>query len=179
MEGFFSGGDLPSELLEWFSVEVDVGDAPELHLIGLVGGDLLRCFNILQSHRPHWTDRTFFIESEGIDVNVRDRPDVAELIEAGAVPVACIGAEGLEVGGVTLPLIEMFLYPAVIEFFWWPSEQWTRASVVEFLSLVTELLAAAPSSEIEPDPRYPVSARRILGDALANYLGQRDRVRVD
>jgi hypothetical protein len=163
--------DLPPELVEWFAVDIDLGDAPELHLAGLEGDDLLRCFEVLRARASGWSGRTFHIDASGLDVTVADRPDVAELVLDGQVSVACVGTEQLEVDGVRLPRLDMFLYPSAIQFFWWPSEQWTPERVAAFLRLLAELLDLAPEAELRPDPRYPAPPRQRLGRALASYLG--------
>ena len=161
----------PLGLVEWFAVEVDQGDAPELHLVGLQDGDLTRCFDVIQSHRPHWSDRLFYIDSERVDVTVAQRPDVAELVAAGHASHACIGADGLTVEGVVLPLVEMFLFRDSVQFFWWPGDDWTAEGVAAFFALLAELLSTAPGSALRPDPRYPMSARESLGKYISDVLG--------
>jgi hypothetical protein len=168
--------DLPWELVQWFSVEVDQGDAPELHLAGLEADGLVRCFAVLHAHADKWSARTFHIDAEGIDVTVVDRPEVAELVVSRQVGVACVGTDELDVDGVRLPLVEMFLYPSEIQFFWWPSAQWKAERITAFLGLLVELLDLAPGSELRPDPRYLAPARSALGRALASYIGRPSQV---
>ncbi len=168
--------ELPPELLEWFSVEVDPGDAPELHMAGLQGNDLATCFKILQSLASGWSDRTFHLDAEGIDVTVADRPDVAELVLAREVSVACVSTDELEVNGVRLPVLGMFLYPSAIQFFWWPEKAWTAVRIATFLGLLVGFLDLAPEAELRPDPRYSPAARERLGRALGDYIRMPSRV---
>lgn len=127
----------------------------------------MHCFDAIQRHGPQWSNRTFFLEDEGRDVTVHERPDVASLAASGAVPVACVGARDLEIHGTKLPLVEMFLYPSEIQFFWWPGPAWTPACTQAFLGLLAELLDSTAVSQLRVDPRYPESSRRRLRDALA------------
>ena len=48
------------------------------------------------------------------------------------------------VDGVELPLVEMFLSPEEIEFFWWPDREWSAERVAAFFGLLARLLALAP-----------------------------------
>jgi hypothetical protein len=164
------------ELLEWFDTEVDEGDAPELHLTGLLAGDLSRCFSVIAGGSPRWSDRTFHIDADARDYTVSQRPDVAELVASGQAPFACIGAEGIKIAGVELPLLEMFLFASAIQFFWWPSSAWTVERVSAFFALLVDLLKAAPTSKLTPDPRYPAASRRRLVAAIAAFIGEPARV---
>lgn len=168
--------EIPAELVEWFSVEVDLGDFPELHLAGLERDELVKCFRVMQSLASGWSDRTFHIDAQGIDLTVGDRPDVAELVLAGQVSVACVGTDQIEMQSVRLPLVEMFLYPSEIQFFWRPGKSWTPERIATFLGLLIGFLDLAPRSELRPDPRYPAAARERLGRALAAYTGLPSRV---
>lgn len=169
-------GELPAELVEWFSVDVDEGDFPELHLAGLERDELVGCFSVMQSLASGWSDRTFHIDDPGIDVTVGERPDVAELVLAGQVSVACVGTDQIEVQGVRLPLVDMFLYPSQIQFFWRPGEWWTPERIAGFLGLLVGFLDLAPGAELRPDPRYPTAARERLGRALGAYIRLPSRV---
>jgi hypothetical protein len=165
-------------LVEWFRPqEDDAGDGPELHLVGLREGDLVACFAAIAESRPRWNDRTFYIDDEEIDVTVEQRPDVAELVAAGRSSVACVGAQGIAVEGVELPLVEMFLLPEEIELFWWPSFEWSPERVAAFFALMLRLLELAPAAALRPDPRYTSEARRTLGALIARLLG--DDARLD
>lgn len=170
---------LPPQLLEWFSVEIDEGDKPELHLIGLADGDLPRCFDVLQRHVACWSDRTFYVDAEQRDFSVQQRPDVADLVTNGAASFACIGAQGMMVSGIELPLVEMFLFKNQIQFFWSPSPAWTAEGVAAMFQLLNELLDISAESRLVPDPRYPEQSRRSLGAAIAAFLGEPTRVAVD
>jgi hypothetical protein len=168
--------EVPLELVEWFSVEIDFGDFPELHLIGLQGDDLLRCFEVLQSLAAGWSDRRFHIDAQAIDVTIDERPDVAELVIAREVGVACVSTDQLEVHGVQLPLLSMFLQPSAIQFFWRPEPAWTPVRLATFLGLLVGLLDLAANSQLSPDPRYPLEARERLGRALGEYIGMPSRI---
>jgi hypothetical protein len=168
--------EISAELVQWFSVELDLGDFPELHLAGLERDELLKCFTVLQSLASGWSDRTFHIDAQGIDVTVGERPDVAELVRAGQVSVACVGTDQIEVQGVRLPLVDMFLYPSEIQFFWRPGPWWPPVQIATFLGLLIGFLDLAPGSELRPDPRYPVASRERLGRALGAYSGLPSRV---
>ena len=158
--------DPPTAVLSWFGVEIDLGDKPELHLVDLKSGELLRCFELIKTHNPEWSHRTFFIESEGRDFTVQERPDVAVLVAGGEIPYACIGASALQIGGEVLPLVEMFLYVESIQFFWSPGDDWTPATAYAFLSLLAELLDATAESRLIVDYRYPEPYRQQLRDGL-------------
>jgi hypothetical protein len=179
MQSGSQSNDLPSELVEWFSVEINLGDAPELHLVGLEDDELLRCFAVLQARAAGWSRRTFHIDAQGIDVTVGDRPDVAELVLTRQASFACIGTDQLDLNGVRLPLLEMFLYPSEIQFFWWPSPDWTPERIAAFLGLLVELLDLAPTAALLPDTRYPAAGRERLARALVSYLGLPSRVTTD
>lgn len=170
---------LAPELLEWFRVEIDEGDSPELHLVGLTQGELSTCFAAIQQLGPRWSSRTFHIDDEGVDVTVAERPEVAELVASGRASHACLGAEGITVAGIELPLLEMFLFADEIEFFWRPSPNWTPERVAAFFALLERLLALAPEAALRPDPRYPPGARRVLGEHIARVLGDPSRVDTD
>lgn len=178
MNGPWELNDLPPELQEWFSVDVDQGDKPELHLVGLEVSEFLRCFDVLRRCAGSWSDRTFHIDAEHADVTMAQRPDVAELVARGEVTVACVSTDGLSVNGVDLPLIEMFLYPHEIQFFWRPSEEWEPERVAAFFSLLHDLLGLAPAAQLAVDTRYPRSSRERLGAAAGEFLGQPARVRL-
>jgi hypothetical protein len=167
---------LAPELVEWFADDVDIGDAPELHLVGLQPGELERCFAAIGELAPRWNDRTFHLDDEGIDVTVRERPDVAQLVAERRASYACLGAEGIVVEGVELPLVEMFLYVEEIQFFWWPDVAWTPDRVAAFFALVTQLLALAPAASLRPDPRYPPASRQALGELIGRVIGDASRV---
>jgi hypothetical protein len=79
--------ELPPELREWFSVEIDLGDAPELHLVGLEAAEFVRCFDTLRRYAGIWSSRTFHIDAENADVTIGERPDVAELVRCPVVSV--------------------------------------------------------------------------------------------
>ena len=170
---------LPAELVEWFSSDVDEGDAPELHVVGLRDGDLVRCFDVLQQHAPCWSDRRFHLDDERVDVTVDERPDVAELVASGRVTYACIGAEAISIDGVVLPLLEMFLYADEMQFFWWPGDAWTRERVAAFFMLLLELIGIADGARLRPDPRYSLPARRALGEAMSKVVGTTERLDLD
>lgn len=53
---------LSPALLDWFRAEIDKGDAPELHLINLTPGELVRCFAAINDLGPRWNWRTFYID---------------------------------------------------------------------------------------------------------------------
>jgi hypothetical protein len=140
-------------------------------LIGLQEGELERLWSILQEHAPRWTDRMFWLEAEGRDVSVEERPDVAGLIATGSVAYACLGAQDLNVSGVRLPLVEMFLHTHEVQFFWWPGDAWNPARVSAFFSLLGKLLAMSPTARLRPDPRYGLAARRSLVRHMAVLVG--------
>jgi hypothetical protein len=167
---------LAPELVDWFACEIDKGDAPELHLVELQAGDLERCFAAIVELGPRWNDRTFHIDDEAVDVTVRERPDVAQLVAQGRASHACLGAEGIVVGGVNLPLVEMFLFVDEMQFFWWPDDSWTPDRVAAFFALVMRLLALAPAASLRPDPRYPTTTRRTLGELIGRVLGDPSRL---
>jgi hypothetical protein len=167
---------LAPELVDWFACEIDKGDAPELHLVGLQPGDLERCFAAIVERAPEWNDRTFHIDDEGVDVTVREKPDVAQLVAQGRASHACLGAEGIAVDGVELPLLEMFLFVDELQFFWWPDASWTPERVAAFFALVRRLLALAPAAYLRPDPRYPATSRRTLGELIGRVLGDPSRL---
>jgi hypothetical protein len=169
--------DLDPELIDWFASEINKGDAPELHLVGLRPGDLERCFAAIVELGPQWNDRTFYIDDEGVDVTVHERPDVARLVAQGHAHHACIGAERITVDGVELPLLEMFVDADEVMFFWWPSPAWTPERVAAFLALVKRLLALAPAASLQPDPRYPAASRRRLAELIGRALGDPSRLR--
>jgi hypothetical protein len=170
--------ELPPELREWFSVEIDLGDAPELHLVGLEAAEFVRCFDTLRRYAGIWSSRTFHIDAENADVTIGERPDVAELVVRREVSVACVGTDNFEVDGVRLPLIDMFLYPHEIQFFWWPSDEWQPEQIGAFFRLLTELLDLAPAAELSVDPRYPEPSRRRLGRAVGRSIGKPSRIRL-
>ena len=167
---------VPDELLEWFACEIDEGYAPELHLVGLRDGELVRCFDALQRCAPQWSDRTFHIDAEGIEATVAERPEVAELVAGRRASHACIGAHGITVDVVTLPLVEMFLFLDEIQFFWWPSPDWTRERVAAFFALMLRLLDTTQAGALRPDPAYPPEARRKLAEAMARLVGDATRI---
>jgi hypothetical protein len=70
----------------------------------------------------------------------------------------------------------MFLFPEEIQFFWWPDARWTRDRVAAFFALMMRLLALAPPASLRPDPRYPATSRRTLGDLVARVLGDPSRL---
>jgi hypothetical protein len=152
------------------------GDAPELHLVGLKAAEFVRCFDTLRLHAGPWSSRTFHIDVENAEVTIADRPDVAELVVRREVSVACVGTDAFEVDGVRLPLVDMFLYPHEIQFFWWPSDEWQPEQIGAFFRLLTKLLDFAPTAELSVDPRYPESSRRRLGKAVGRFIGQPSRV---
>jgi hypothetical protein len=166
---------LARELIDWFACEINKGDAPELHLVGLQPGDLERCFAAIVELAPRWNDRTFHIDEEGVDVTVHDRPDVAQLVAQGRASHACVGAEGIAVNGIELPLVEMFLFVDEMQFFWWPDASWTPDRVAAFFALIMRLLALAPAASLQPDPRYPATSRR-LGELIGRVLGEPSRL---
>ena len=165
--------NMDPRLVDWFADEEDEGDAPELHLVGLRPGDLERSFAVLVELGARWSDRTFHIDDEEIDVTVPERPEVAALVAAGRVTRPCLGAAGIAVDGVELPLVEMFLSPEEIEFFWWPDPEWSTERVAAFFALLARLLALAPQAMLRVDPRYQPSSRRELGDLIAPLVGDR------
>ena len=167
---------LAPELVDWFACGIDKGDAPELHLVGLQPGDLERCFAAVVELAPRWNDRTFHIDDEGVDVTVRERPEVAQLVAHGRASHPCLGAEGLTVDGVELPLVEMFLFVDEMQFFWSPDGSWAPARVAVFFVLVMRLLALAPAAYLRPDPRYPAARRRTLGELIGHVLGDPSRL---
>ena len=167
---------LDPELVAWFGDEEDVGDAPELHLVGLAPGELVECFETIRSLGARWNDRTFYIEDEQVDVTVAERPEVAELVAADRASHTCIGAEGITVDGVELPLLEMFLDADEIEFFWWPDPEWTAERVAALFALLLRLLEIAPAAALRPDPRYPIDARRRLGRLIARAIDNESRL---
>ena len=79
-------------------------------------------------------------------MTVREKPDVAQLVAQGRASHACLGAEGIAVDGVELPLLEMFLFVDELQFFWWPDASWTPERVAVFFALVRRLLALAPAA---------------------------------
>ncbi len=162
---------LDPELVAWFAVEEDESYAPELHLVGLKPGELVRCFEIL-SRGARWNDRTFHVDAEAIDVTVDERPDVAELVAHGSASHACIGAEGIRVGDTELPLLEMFLVDDEIQFFWWPRPAWTTERVAALFALMARLLTVAPSARLRPDPIYSPAIRHRLGRGIARIVGE-------
>jgi len=159
------------ELLEWFARDIDEGDAPELHLVGLRDGELVRCFSVLQQHAPQWSDREFHVDAESVDATVAERPDVAELVSSRRASYACIGADGITVDGVTLPPVEMFLFVDEIQFFWWPSPDWTRERVAAFFALLLRLMGYTEMGALRPDPRYALTARRRLAEVMSRLIG--------
>lgn len=167
---------LNADLVDWFRVEIDEGDAPELHLVGLQQGDVTRCFGAFSEFEPRWTDRTFYIDDEDVDMTIHQRPELPQLLEEGRVTHACLGAERLTVDGVELPLVEMFWLVDAIEFFWWPGKAWSRRRVAAFFVLLQALLALVPTGALRPDPRYPGEARKAYGDLIAHLLGDPDRL---
>jgi hypothetical protein len=106
--------------------------------------------------------RTFYIDAEGVEVTVRERPDVARLVAQGRASHACVGAEGIAVAGVELPLVETFLFVDEMQLFWWPDATWTPERVAAFFALLMRLLTLAPAAYLRPDPRYPATTRRTL-----------------
>jgi hypothetical protein len=84
--------------------------------------------------------------------------------------------EGIAIGGVELPLVEMFLFADEIQFFWWPDVSWTPDRVAAFFVLVMRLLALAPAAHLRPDPRYPASIRRTLGELIGRVLVDPSRI---
>ncbi|HEV2811677.1 MAG TPA: hypothetical protein VGW10_00380 [Solirubrobacteraceae bacterium] len=168
---------LDPELVFYFADEEDAaGDAPELHLDRLGPRDLVRCFDAIVEHGARWNDRTFYIEDEDVDVTVAERPEVAELVAAGRVHGPCIGAEGIAVDGVELPLVEMFLHEDEINFFWWPDAAWTDERVAAFFVLLVRLLDLAPAAVLLPDRRYSPEVRRELAAMFARVIGDAERV---
>jgi len=167
---------LAPELVDWFAREIDEGDAPELHLVGLRPGDLQRCFAAIVELAPQWNNRTFHIDDEGLDVTVRQRPDVAQLVAQRRVSHACLGAKHMAVEGVELPLIEMFLFAEEVRFFWWPDASWIPDRVAAFFALVMRLLEVAPAASLRPDPRYPATSRRTVGELIGRVLGDSSRL---
>jgi hypothetical protein len=109
-------------------------------------------------------------------VTVHDRPDVAQLVARRRASHACLGAEGIAVDGVELPLVEMFLDVDEMQFFWWPDASWTPERVAAFFLLVIRLLALAPATRLRPDPRYPAASRRRLGELIGRVLGDPSRL---
>jgi hypothetical protein len=156
------------ELVDWFRTEIDKGDAPELHLVGLQPGELVRCFDAIGRSGARWNDRTFYLE--GSDVTVAERPDVASLVAHGRADHACVGAHGITVQGVELPLLEMFLFSDEIRFFWWPGADWTTERAAALFGLLDRLLTLAPGATLHPDPRYPEPARRRLADLISQLI---------
>jgi hypothetical protein len=167
---------LPPQLVDWFAREIDKGDAPQLHLVGLRGDDLERCFAAIAQRTARWNDRTFHIDDEGVDVTVQERPEVARLVAQRRASNACLGTEDIVVDGVQLPLVEMFLFPDEIQFFWWPDAGWTPDRVAAFFALLERLLALAPAASLQPDTRYPAGNRRTLADLIARVLGDPSRL---
>ena len=109
-------------------------------------------------------------------MTVREKPDVAQLVAQGRASHACLGAEGIAVDGVELPLLEMFLFVDELQFFWWPDASWTPERVAAFFALVRRLLALAPAAYLRPDPRYPATSRRTLGELIGRVLGDPSRL---
>ncbi len=167
---------LAPELVDWFAREIDRGDAPELHLVGLQPGDLERCFAAIAESAPKWNDRTYHIDAEGVDVTLHERPEAARLVAQGRASHACLGAERIVVDGIELPLVEMFLFADEIQFFWWPDAAWTPERVAAFFVLIGRLLALAPAASLRPDPRYPADSRRRRGELIGSALGDPSRV---
>ena len=52
-----------------------------------------------------------------------------------------VGAERIAIGGVELPLVEMFLFTDEVQFFWWPGAEWTPRRVAGFFALLAQMLA--------------------------------------
>jgi hypothetical protein len=167
---------LTPELVDWFRVDNDGGDAPELHLVGLTPRDVVRCCAAIQELGPRWNARTFHVDDEGIDVTALERPDFGELVASGRVTQACVGAEGITVDGTELPLVEMFIFVDAIEFFWWPHAGWSPERVTGFFALLMRLLALAPKATLRPDPRYAVETRHAFSDSIARVIDDPSRL---
>ncbi len=167
------------ELLEWFACDIDEGDAPELHLVGFATASSYGASAFCSNTRRNGRDRTFHIDAESMEATETERPDVAELVASRRASHACIGADGMSVDGVTLPLVEMFLFVDEIEFFWWPSPHWTRERVVAFFALLLRLLDVTGRGALRPDPRYPATARRRLADAMSRLIGDSRPIDLD
>jgi hypothetical protein len=145
---------------------------PELHLIGLSGEDVVAVVEHLNGRGARWNDRTFYLDEDGIDVTVSERPDVAELVVSGQASHACVGADGIGLDGVVLPTLSMFIHPESIEFFWETGPPWREDHVPVFLTLMRELRDVAPNAALRPDPASVDQYRRALGDAI----GRPDRI---
>ncbi|WP_354697178.1 hypothetical protein [Paraconexibacter sp. AEG42_29] len=159
------------ELLDWFCVTEEDDDAPELHVVGLRGNDLSILFQRIAADVTAWSGRTFWLEPEELDVTVAQRPDVADLILAGRSSSVCVGALSMNIEGIEISVLEMFLYADEIQFFWWPQDgRWGPVQAAAIVRLVGELLELAPAAEVRPDPRYP-EQQRLLAPALAQALG--------
>ena len=156
---------------------VHVGDEqPEVHVVGLSGREVVVLVERLNRLGATWDERTFHLDAEGIDVTVSERPDVAELVVAGRARHACVGADGIIVGGVGLPTLSMLIYPDAIEFFWDPGPPWTEAHVGAFLALLTQLLDLAPEAALRLDPSYSTPRRQLLGRLVGDATGRPDRI---
>jgi hypothetical protein len=174
-----SQANVDRRLVEEFT---DLGDdepgnlQPELHVVGLSGQDVVAIVEHLNRLGARWDDRTFYLDSEGIDVTVSERPDVAALVVGGQADHACIGADGIEVDGVELPSVSMFIYPDSVEFFWDTGPPWTVRHVPAFLALMGQLLDLAPSAALRPDPAYTDAHRQLLGRIIGEATGRPDRI---
>jgi hypothetical protein len=86
-------------------------------------------------------------------------PDAAGLVAAGEAEAFHHCIEGVESGGVELPVLGVFVWPDIVELDYRMGREWGPAQVAGFFALLRECCALDPSAAVVPaefeGPPYP------------------------
>ncbi len=140
--------------------DTDDGSLPGVEVRGLSPAGVSAVYAMLR-----WRSRVtgappeFWSRTRDESVPVDAVPDAAGLVAAGEAEAFHHLIEGVVAGGVELPALGVFVWPAVVELDYRMGREWGAAQVSGFLELLHDCCALDPAAVVAPaefeGPPYP------------------------
>jgi hypothetical protein len=158
--------------------EEDDRSVPEVQIVGATAAHAQQIIDALIEIAPSDGDQMVYDHDAWGDEThrLRDVPDLGERAMSGTFCNRLLFYD-LAVGGVELPMLGVWIVPALVAVDFWKGDEWTPEVLAAFIDLLLELQALAPGSELvaadEPGTPLPPDVQARFRRAVQTYAADR------